>query len=320
MKSYEPDLLKSRLIKLNEMTQLDELAHRKSTSITHRHIISIVNSIMSNKISKSHIRILDAGCGQAKLLKYLHEFLPQFNPNITFEVFGYDISDHGVQEGAFFEETLGNLKLDFPNVAWHERLKIIVSNDTWPFENDFFDIVISNQVLEHVWDHNFFFHENNRVLCPEGISIHLFPVKEVIMDGHLFLPFVHKFKNWNFTYNFIRFCSILGFGKYKKELSISEFTEAHTDYMFFFCNYPTYRYFARMTKQNGFRLTTKFSFNFYKRKLKEILRLENEFQYDYFRSSSVFSFHILKYISSVTFILEKEETYKKWLIKNKLIL
>lgn len=303
----------------NKTATLNELAHQSSTSITHRHLLSVVNSLILTKFKKDNIRILDAGCGQARLLKYLHEYLPQFNPHTTFEIFGYDISDHGVQEGSFFGEAITLLEKDFPNVNWQDRLKLIVSDDNWPFDNNFFDIVISNQVLEHVWNHNFFFNENNRVLCEEGISIHLFPVKEVIMDGHIFLPFVHKFRSWDFTYKFIYFFSSLGIGKYKKELNIREYTEAHTDYMFFFCNYPAYKYFARIVKQNGFRLTTRFCANFYKRKLNEVLGLKNNFIYDYSRSSSTLSFHFLKYVSSVTFILEKKETYKKWLGSNKLI-
>jgi hypothetical protein len=75
------------------MKELNELAYKNSISITHRHIISIVNTLIKEKLKKKHIRILDAGFGQAKLLKYLHDFLPKFNPEITFEVFGFDISD-----------------------------------------------------------------------------------------------------------------------------------------------------------------------------------------------------------------------------------
>jgi SAM-dependent methyltransferase len=299
------------------MKELNELAYKNSISITHRHIISIVNTLIKEKLKKKHIRILDAGFGQAKLLKYLHDFLPKFNPEITFEVFGFDISDHGVQDNSFYWTAIESLKIDFPNLVWQERLKLITSDSKWPYETGYFDIVISNQVLEHVWDHNFFLHENYRVLCLRGMAIHLFPVKEVIIDWHLFLPFVHKFRNWDFTYKFISICSQLGLGKYVNELNLSEYIESHTDFIHFYCNYPTHRYFSQVVKKNGFRLTTRFSFNFYTRKFKEILGLKNKFRYNYNQSSSILSFPILKYISSVTFILEKEESYKKWLDNNK---
>lgn len=300
------------------MKELNELAYKRSISITHRHIISIVNTLIREKFKKRHIRILDAGFGQAKLLKFLHEFLPKFNPDITFEVFGYDISDHGVQDNGFYQKAIETLKMDFPNLDWEERLKLITSDSKWPFEAGYFDIVISNQVLEHVWNHNFFLDENNRVLCLGGMAIHLFPVKEVIIDWHLFLPFVHKFKNWDFTYKFISFCSRMGLGKYVNELNLEEYSQSHADFVHFYCNYPTHQYLSQLAKKNGFRLSTRFSLNFYTKKIKEILRIKDKFNYDYSKSSSILSFPILKYISSVTFILEKEESYKKWLDNNKI--
>ena len=51
-----------------------------------------------------------------------------------------------------------------------------MDSDTFriPFENEKFDIVISNQVFEHVADYDLAFKEISRVLKKEGISLNFF--------------------------------------------------------------------------------------------------------------------------------------------------
>lgn len=57
-----------------------------------------------------------------------------------------------------------------------------------PFENDRFDFVFSDQVLEHVQDHARAFAEMNRVMKPGAIGLHIFPSKLKPTEGHVFVP------------------------------------------------------------------------------------------------------------------------------------
>jgi SAM-dependent methyltransferase len=45
------------------------------------------------------------------------------------------------------------------------------ANEKFPFESDFFDVVISNQVIEHLLDPDNFFEEVHRVLKPGGYCV-----------------------------------------------------------------------------------------------------------------------------------------------------
>lgn len=63
--------------------------------------------------------------------------------------------------------------------------------DRIPFEDASFDCVISNQVLEHVPDLESVAAELQRVMKPGGVALHLFPGKDVWLEAHVKLPFVH---------------------------------------------------------------------------------------------------------------------------------
>ena len=48
------------------------------------------------------------------------------------------------------------------------RVKICDLNKPFPFENNFFDIITANQVVEHLYDHDNFFGEMRRILKKGG--------------------------------------------------------------------------------------------------------------------------------------------------------
>ncbi len=74
-------------------------------------------------------RVLDIGCA--------YGFMLQRFPD-SFEKFGMDISDHAIKEA----------RKRLPNAI----LKVGEAEREFPFRNDFFDVVICNDVLEHLED------------------------------------------------------------------------------------------------------------------------------------------------------------------------
>ena len=191
-------------------------------SVTHLHLLSIlVTEISQKKSINTNINILDAGCGDGHLATFLHINLTALFPKIDFKIYGYDVADHGVQAKYFFLKTLTWCQQQCPDVVWDERLKLIVHDQSWPFESNFFDFVLSNQVLEHVWNHQHFFLEHSRVLKESGCGAHLFPLKHYIYEGHLLIPFVHRISDWFLLKNYISFMTRLGVGAYKKANPVS---------------------------------------------------------------------------------------------------
>ena len=104
-------------------------------------------------------KILDFGCGAGGMVSAYRR--------AGYETFGCDIN---VQEGT-------DLIRPIPKVSY--RI---------PFPDNWFDFVYSDQVLEHVQDHDLVFAEIYRVLKPGGISLHSFPARLKPTESHLFVP------------------------------------------------------------------------------------------------------------------------------------
>ncbi|MCB1532065.1 MAG: class I SAM-dependent methyltransferase [Alphaproteobacteria bacterium] len=82
-----------------------------------------------------------------------------------------------------------------------------------PFPDNHFDVVISNQVFEHVPDYRPCFEEILRVLKPGAPLITLFPLKDTFYEGHAYLYFPHYLQAWPAAQlRYIRACQALGFG------------------------------------------------------------------------------------------------------------
>jgi SAM-dependent methyltransferase len=64
-----------------------------------------------------------------------------------------------------------------------------------PFADDSFDFVYSEGVFEHVRNYSEAFAEIHRVLKPGSVSIHLFPARWRVLEGHVWVPFAGAIKN-----------------------------------------------------------------------------------------------------------------------------
>lgn len=294
---------------------------KRFLSTTHLHIYAIINTIITYNLKandKTLIRILDVGCGNGLLLSTLVKELPQRYPNLKIEFYGMDVDDSSVQEKDFFSKTLSLLYLTDPMVQWEKNVKLIRSDMLWPFEDNFFDIIFSNQVMEHVFNQAFLLNEIKRTMQKDGYSFHLYPLRHYIYEGHLFIPFVHKFKSWTSTYYWIKGASYLGIGKYKvhkKEglcTSIEHFAERHADYLTYQVNYQTASEITKTAKACRLRASFDFSYLYYKQKIFSLFKLRPIEIYnlkDFQSRKNSFYFFFLKYISGITLLVRKKDTY-----------
>lgn len=113
-------------------------------------------------------RILDLGCGAGNLVM-------EFKQN-GYDAYGCDLA---FKAGPHVE---------LLSTGQHIRL-IDPGNYRLPFEDGAFDVVISDQVFEHVQDYETALREVCRILKPSGVSLHLFPPRYMPIEPHVFVPY-----------------------------------------------------------------------------------------------------------------------------------
>jgi SAM-dependent methyltransferase len=87
-----------------------------------------------------------------------------------------------------------------------------------PFPDATFDLVVNNQVMEHVEDLEATLAEIRRVLAPGGSVLSIFPSRDVWREGHIGIPFAHWFRKGSrvrFAYTLT--LRGLGFGYWKEQ-------------------------------------------------------------------------------------------------------
>lgn len=95
-----------------------------------------------------------------------------------------------------------------------------MEGNTIPFPDASFDLVVSNQVFEHVSPALLpqTLSEIARVLKPGGALLFLFPARETWYEGHFGLYFPHLMKlGSRMQFHYLRLAHRLGFGLYRKE-------------------------------------------------------------------------------------------------------
>jgi SAM-dependent methyltransferase len=148
-----------------------------------------IEAILKDYLKRSiqDFRILDIGCGNGEICDF-------FSKNN--DLYAIDTVDQ--------RRTL-NFNAKFTLVEF-EKL---------PFDDNFFDIVISNQVIEHLGDQDLHLREINRILKNDGICYIATPNKtSPIMEGHKGNSNVLKYKDM------IRLFNIHNFRYYEYSIDI----------------------------------------------------------------------------------------------------
>lgn len=175
--------------------------------------MSIAHLLNQFDLTPSHT-ILDLGCGKGALVESLK--------CQGYDAYGCDIADSDASD---YEE----------NQAVKSYLRAIETQPyTLPFDDDQFDYVISDVVLEHVVDYESLFKEIHRVLKPGGVSLHVFPGRYVPIEPHVFVPLatILRGRVWLNLWAIIGIRNQFQSGKSAKEVAGLNFRylNAHTNY------------------------------------------------------------------------------------------
>lgn len=118
------------------------------------------------------MRVLDYGCGVGHIVRLLR---------------ARGVEAYGCEK--FYEGGDRSDQIEADVAQYISRLP----GDRIQHDDASFDIVLSNQVLEHVPDLDHVVAEMSRVLRPGGLALNVFPDAGVWREGHCGIPFLHWF-------------------------------------------------------------------------------------------------------------------------------
>jgi len=276
---------------------------------SQRHLANLLNTLIERESFPSRIRILDMGCGDVHLLAYLGQVLPTRYPNHSFDFYGFEVGDIGWHAEGYLEGALDFLREHVPQRGWGDRISVFSAQDRWPYAPGSFEIIISNQVLEHVQDHELVFSEIHRCLAPQGVSVHLFPLRETIYEVHAHMPIVHWIHGVERRGRFMSKFARVGFKrKYFEEIhfrgwtNLGEFGAIYADVLEKMTNYKTSKQIVDMAERAGLRPDFDYTKNFLLTKLLSLIGRTQE-RYSQPNWIDDATLPLLKRLASVTLVL-----------------
>lgn len=158
---------------------------------------------------KNELRVLDYGCGRGNTVAALR--------NMGYNAFGVDIDPIYVANGShYFRE----VKAEYPIIS------TIAANSVTLFPAQYFDVVLSDQVLEHVKPIELVMNEINRISSDNAVGLHIYPSVFSLIEPHMFLPCVHWLPKNALRKKAIHLLLALGLGApYFKDYTTTQRTE-----------------------------------------------------------------------------------------------
>jgi SAM-dependent methyltransferase len=177
-------------------------------------LILFVNRLLI--MVKPGARILDFGCGAGRMVFRLRE--------LGFDAYGFDIHDY-----VAYRSDNDRQWFRFSQSTSRDTSAFTIDADRYavPFEDEFFDIVHSTSVIEHVLDIRPMMRECARVLRPDGVAIHFYPPKYQVVEPHMYVPLASfvQLKMW------LRLWVALGArNEFQGENTVREATDAYKQY------------------------------------------------------------------------------------------
>lgn len=191
-----------------------------------------------NGIDLAQARVLDFGCGRGQLVGYLRLR--------GVHAYGIEVDSKLVQAGA----VLGNLYHD-------ERplLSLVDPNGRTPFPDGYFDVILANQVFEHVAHLDEVSGEIARLLRPGGMLVTLYPARFTLIEPHYHLCIVHWLPKGKLQRSLIHFLVRAGFGVPPPSgISRTQMGDIVSEYAEQDVFYRSNRVIGEMHARNGIRL------------------------------------------------------------------
>jgi SAM-dependent methyltransferase len=158
-----------------------------------------VHYVSEQIAARGDLRVLDFGCGAGTVVRLLRER--------GIDAWGADI----FYAGADWDDPALRELIDAGTI------RRIGADGRIPFGDGTFDLVISDQVLEHVEDLPGTLREIDRVLKSGGISYHHFPTRDGLREGHIGIPLAHRFKPGRLRFAWTLTLRRAGLGVHKAE-------------------------------------------------------------------------------------------------------
>jgi SAM-dependent methyltransferase len=290
-----------------------------TTSVTHLHILAVVQTELERVGASGPVKVLDAGCGEGGLMAYLQENLAELNPDLDIEVHGFDVDDSLTEHAPSAEVVLAHLEEIAPGEQWDGRVSYVSVADEWPYADDQFDVVVSNQVIEHVADLDFFFAQLARTMKPGSFSVHVFPLRRVLYEWHLKMPLVHLIEDFRLRERMIEGLSRRGIGTFpeihaKDGIDEERFGHTRADFIQFGTFYRSWREIAMSAKHARLRATHRYTRGLYLQKLAALAGRDEAYRYSQ-RTAAIkdwASFAFLAALSTVTIVLDKPRVLDSW--------
>ncbi len=177
-------------------------------------------SYLKTKPGYRSLRVLDYGCGRGEIVALLRK--------AGIQCWGVD------QESTLLNPNPTTLKLLRKGLIQPLR-----PTGRIPFKKKF-DVIISNQVIEHVRELDQVLTEVTRALHPHGVMYHHFPTKDTIREGHIGIPFVHWFNRSEIRQWYVLALRLLGFGFFKSSGTPPRWTTDKLNWLDKNCYYRDY--------------------------------------------------------------------------------
>jgi SAM-dependent methyltransferase len=139
--------------------------------VTNRFVLDFAKRFASGRPAA---KVLDFGCGAGELVS-------------AGRAAGLDMRGADV----FYGGSTTRLQAEESGLLGTAILEVL--DGRLPFEDCYFDLATSNQVLEHVDDLDAVLREIHRVLKPGATVLSIFPSRDVCREGHIGIPFAHWF-------------------------------------------------------------------------------------------------------------------------------
>jgi SAM-dependent methyltransferase len=282
--------------------------------VSHIHIFLVIRTFLENasfKTLKRPLRILDIGCGDGHLIDSLLSLSQTEMPDTPVEIFGFDINEQGFRDDEQKNKTEIYLETHHPDTVWKNRIKVISGDAQWGYDEGFFDIAISNQVIEHVRDLDKFLENLRRSVSGNGVSIHLFPLSHCIEEAHCRVPFAHWISNFDYRIAWIALVSKLGVGRYRRDSLILGHCSPKihaletAKYIQCWTTYRSYAQIASLCRNKSLSISYHYTKDFYFTKLRRMIGLRSAKCYHKWTLLGLewLSFMICRYLSSSTLVI-----------------